>query len=140
MKTLLPSRFLQRVLLADAVVSMLVALLQLAFARALAELLGLSHALLFETGVFLAGYAVLLVWLARGKPVPAPLLWFLVTGNVGWALGCLAVDIIEGPGALGLAYLALQALTVLAFAGLEFAGIRGSARGGNATIGAAILD
>lgn len=139
MKTLIPSRFLQRVLLADALVSVLVAALQLAFARPLAELLGLSEALLFETGVFLVAYCGLLAWLARGKPVPALLLYLLVIGNAGWALGCVAVAAIEGPGLPGLGFLLVQAITVLVFAGLEFAGIKESARAGGAPLGAAAL-
>jgi len=139
MKTTLPSRFLQRVLLADAFVSVLVAALQLAFTRTLAGLLGLSDMLLFETGVFLVGYCGLLAWLARGKPVPSLLLWFLVIGNAGWALGCTAVAMAERPNALGLAFLLVQAVTVLVFAGLEFAGIRDSARTGGASLGAAAL-
>lgn len=139
MKTLIPSTFLQRVLLADALTSILVATLQLALTRTLADLLGLPHALLFETGVFLAGYALLLAWLARGKPVPALLLWVLVFGNVCWALGCTAVAAVIGPDVLGLGYLAVQALTVLVFAGLEFAGIRGSTRASGAHAPAAAL-
>ena len=139
MKTLLPSTFLQRVLLADALTSILVAALQLALTRSLADLLKLPHALLFETGVFLVGYALLLAWLARGKPVPALLLWILVVGNAGWALGCAAVAAIEGAGVPGLAYLAVQALTVLVFAGLEFAGIRASGYAGGVHSPAAAL-
>ena len=130
MKAILPSTFLQRVLLADALTSILVAALQLALTRPLANLLGLSQELLFEPGVFLAGYALLLAWLARGKPVPALLLWILVIGNAGWALGCALVAAMEGPNVLGLAYLAIQALTVLVFAGRELAGIRSSVQAG----------
>lgn len=138
MKTLLPSRFLQRVLLADAVTSVLVAALQLAFAHPLANMLGLPQALLFETGLFLVGYALLLLWLARGRPAPAALLWLLVIGNAGWALGCLATALAAGPTSLGLAFLAVQALTVLAFAGLEMAGIKGSARSAGSGLRAAM--
>ncbi|VXB60326.1 hypothetical protein [Massilia sp. 9I] len=139
MKHLLPSKFLQRVLLADALVSMLVAALQLGLTRSLAGLLGLSHDVLFESGVFLVGYALLLVWLARGKPVPSLLLWGLVIGNAGWALGCVAVGVADQPGVLGVAFLLAQALTVLVFAGLEFAGIRASTvTGGVNATGAAL--
>lgn len=139
MKHVHPSRLLKAALAADAVVSAAVALLQIVAAGALAEWLALPRGLLFETGLFLVGYTLLLVMLARSARVPAWLVGFIVVGNVGWAIGCVALPAAGWvtPNAAGLAYLALQAFAVLAFAVLEFAGLRVSAPAGHAGTAAA---
>ncbi len=139
MKHVHPSRLLKAALAADAVVSAAVALLQIVAAGALAEWLALPRGLLFETGLFLVGYTLLLVVLARSARVPAWLVGFIVVGNVGWAIGCVALPAAGWvtPNAAGMAYLALQAVAVLAFAVLEFAGLRVSAPAGHAGTAAA---
>lgn len=128
MRHVTPSRLLKAALAADAVVSGAVALLQIVAADALAGLLSLPRALLFETGLFLVGYAVLLVVLARSARVPAWLIAFIVAGNAGWAIACIAL-LASGwvaPTAAGVGYVVLQAVAVLLFAALEAAGLRSS--------------
>jgi hypothetical protein len=130
MQTIQPSPFLQRVLLADAVVSGAVAIVQVAFAEWLAGLLRLPSPLLTGTGFFLVGYVVLLAVLARTRRLWAGLIWLVVVGNAAWAVGCvgLAMFFTTQPSAFGMAFLTVQAITVLIFAALEFHGLTNSHR------------
>ncbi|SMP49204.1 hypothetical protein [Noviherbaspirillum suwonense] len=131
MKTVHPSRLLRNALLADAVASGAVALLHLLLNRMLSERLGLDSRLLLYTGMFLLGYANLLLVLAYTDRIWVSLLRVIIAGNAAWAAGCLLL-IVEGVLAQGAAaplaaaFLGMQALAVLAFAGLEYAGLRAS--------------
>ena len=126
MKTVHPSRLLRNALLADAVASGAVALLHLLLNRMLSERLGLDSRLLLHTGMFLLGYANLLLVLAYTDRIWVSLLRVIIAGNAAWAAGCLLL-IVEGVLAQGAAaFLGMQALAVLAFAGLEYAGLRAS--------------
>lgn len=140
MKLVIPSRLLALALTADALVSGAVAVLQLAAADALHPLLRLPHMLLVESGVFLVAYTLLLIVLARSPRVPAALVMLIVAGNIGWALGCLALPLLGllTPSALGIAFLAVQALTVLLFAALEWQGLKASVPAGTQQVHAQI--
>lgn len=127
MKSIQASQLLKTALLADAAVSAAAAALQLAIPDGLAELLRLPRVLLVETGAFLAIYVVLLVAMARAARLWSPLVWVVVLGNVGWALGCVGLAVSPVPGALGAAFLLAQALAVLVFATLEYRGLKSSA-------------
>lgn len=129
MNTIQSSRLLKFAFAADAVVSGAVAVLQLALTDALAALLELPHVLLLESGIVLVGYAALLAVLARRDSLPRALVLFLVIGNVGWALGCGLTIALTNPGALGVGFALVQAVTVLVFAGLQLAGLKASAPG-----------
>ena len=63
-------------------------------------------------------------------------MWAILLGNVGWA--AITLDLVVtgmiAPNGLGLAYLAVQSLTVLGLAGLEYGGLKASRAG--AQIGA----
>lgn len=128
MKTILPSRLLKSVLLLDAFVSGAVALLQLAAPGWLAGFLELPRALLIETGVFLVAYVVLLLVLASRARLWSGLVWLVVFGNVGWAVGCVALlaSNAVSPNGLGALFLVLHALTVVLFANFEFVGLKAS--------------
>ena len=125
MQTIHPNRLLRGALLADAVVSGAVALLQLALAGPLAELLRLPSSLLLGSGAFLVAYVVLLIVLARSARAWTALIWIVVLGNLAWAVGC--VGLMFGadakPSALGVAFLGVQAVAVLTFAALEYKGL-----------------
>ncbi|MGH2523467.1 MAG: hypothetical protein ACRDH2_13265, partial [Anaerolineales bacterium] len=59
-------------------------------------------------------------------PVPRPLVWGLVAGNLAWALGCVLL-LLSGrvaPSLLGMAYVLVQAVTVGVLAELQFFGLR----------------
>src|SRR5690606_40759220 len=115
MQLILPSRLLRIALVADAVATGALAVLQVALPDLLSRLLVLPRGLLLETGVFLLGYMLLLVIMARSARLPSLLVGIIVVGNVAWAAGCaalLGIGTLQ-PGALGLAYVAMQVLAVL---------------------------
>jgi hypothetical protein len=135
---LLPSPTLRMALWTDAAVSGAAGALQLAGGDALAAAFGLPDLLSLASGVFLLGYAALLVAMARAPRLPAALLALVVFGNLGWALGCVGLPMADvlSPSSLGRAWLLLQALAVVVFAAWEGAGWRASpaARGGQAAL------
>lgn len=121
--------FLRHVLRADALSCLACGLLQVLFPGQMARLLGLPDALLAYTGEFLLVYAAVVAFVAMRVPVPRPLVWLLVAGNLGWALSCVLL-LISGsvaPTMLGTAYVLVQALTVGVLAELQFFGLRRSA-------------
>jgi hypothetical protein len=129
MNAIQPSRLLKFALVIDALVSGAVALLQLLLPDLLSGLLQLPAALLRYTGLFLVGYTVLLVVLARSAAIWKELVLVVAGGNVLWAIGCAALPL-EGavaPSGLGIAFLSVQALAVLGFAAMQLAGLKSSA-------------
>jgi hypothetical protein len=129
MNAIQPSRLLKFALVVDALVSGAVALLQLLLPDLLSGLLQLPAALLRYTGLFLVGYTVLLVVLARSAAIWKELVLVVAGGNVLWAIGCAALPL-EGavaPSGLGIAFLSVQALAVLGFAAMQLAGLKASA-------------
>ena len=134
MSTLQPTGFLRRVLLADAFVCLAAAVLHLALTSALMSLLGLPAPLLVATGAFLVAYVALLVAMARGQTVWSWLFPLIVSGNVGWGLGCIALSVAGAAGLtpLGHVYLWANALAVFVFAALEWRGWRAVPAAGSA--------
>jgi hypothetical protein len=127
MKTIHPSALLKAALLTDAIASGALALLHLLLNRILSERLGLDGRLLLYTGLFLLGYANLLLVLAYADRIRVGLLRLIIAGNLGWAVGCVLTMAIDGPvRPLAALFLGLQALAVLVFAGWEYAGLRAS--------------
>ncbi|VVE64148.1 hypothetical protein PAN31117_01485 [Pandoraea anapnoica] len=117
---------LARVMLADALVSGAVGLLQVLAAVPLAGLLDLPAVGLRVTGLVLLVYGAALVWLVRRTALPAGAAWTVIGINVIWALDCallLASDWIA-PNGLGMAFIGIQIATVLMFAELTFIGLR----------------
>ncbi len=123
-----PSRSLKTALAADAASGAATAALQLALPRLLADELGLPMALLLETGLFLAGLAVVLALLARSTRVAAPLVWAIVIGNTAWSIACVLLWAtgMVAPTALGIAFLLAQATVVMALAVWEAIGLKAS--------------
>ncbi len=129
MKSIHPAPILRFTLMADAVLCGAVTALQLLAPQFLADLLALPDSLLLGSGAFLAFYTVLLALLVRSKTIWAAIVVLIVAGNLGWAVGCVAL-LVAGwvtPNGLGVGFVLLQALAVLVFAGLEFAGLTASA-------------
>ena len=129
MRSIHPSPLLKGALNADALVSGAVAALQLLGGQSLASWLALPQPLLTATGAFLVAYAIFLLALARSSSVGSLLIWVIVLGNVGWALGCVALLALGSlmTGSLGTAFVLVQAAAVLIFAALEYKGMRTSA-------------
>ena len=132
MKTIEPVRLLKLALYADAAASASLAVVQLMLPSLLASYLSLPAMLVTETGIFLAGYALLLVYLASTRHVWAAEVQVIVVGNVGWAIACmlLAATSVVTPSALGIAFLLFQASAVLLFAWLQHTGLRASLSAG----------
>jgi len=126
MSILSSPRFLHRVLWADAASCLATGLLQLLFTGQLARLLGLPPALLTGTGLFLLVYAAAVALVATRQPLPRPVVWLFVAGNVIWAIDCVVL-LLSGwiaPTPLGEAWILAQALTVAVLAELQFMGLR----------------
>ena len=129
MRTILPAPFLKRALLADATVSSITGLLQLAATDGLVALLGFPRLALVGTGEFMLIYAALLLVRATRKRLWSPAVGVIVLGNLLWGLGGLAflVSGLVAPSAAGTAFVLLQVAAVALFAGLEWTGLRRSA-------------
>lgn len=123
-----PSTFLRRALLADAVVTGAVALLQTFGAGLLTPLLNLPEPLLRETGLFLIAYTALVGWLGTRQSIPGALVAIVIAGNAAWALGSIALMFSGAvtPNLLGYAFIALHAITTGVFAELQYIGLRKS--------------
>lgn len=118
--------FLRNVLRVDALSCIACGLLQVAFTDPMVDLLNLPRTLLAYSGEFLLAYGALVALLSFRTPVPRPLVWLLIAGNLAWAAAC-AVLLFGGsvrPSALGMAYVAAQALTVIVLAELQYVGLR----------------
>ena len=119
-------RFLRNVLFADAASCLATGALQLGFTGQLAQLLNLPSMLLAGTGAFLLVYAATVAFVATRDPLPRPLVWLFVIGNLGWALACIAL-LASGwlhPTGLGMAWVLAQAACVAVLAELQWAGLR----------------
>jgi hypothetical protein len=123
-----PSLFLRRALLADAIITGAVALLQTFGAGVLAPMLNLPQALLLETGQFLIAYTALVGWLATRQSVPRALVAIVIAGNAAWALGSIALMFSGAvtPNLLGCAFIAVHAISTGVFAELQYIGMRKS--------------
>ena len=133
MSTLIPSPLLRFALALDAGVSGLIALAQLLLTDWLARATLLPSPLLLVTGVFMAIYAGVLLWLARRAELRGGWVRSIAFGNLGWALACLGLALsgLVPHVPLGAAYLAMQALGVVVFAVLQFKGLAASASHGS---------
>ncbi|SFU94985.1 hypothetical protein SAMN05216350_109111 [Polaromonas sp. YR568] len=121
--------FLRNVLRVDALSCIACGVLQVAFPAAMARLLNLPEALIAYTGEFLLVYAAVVAFVSTRNPLPRPVIWALVAGNIGWALACvlLLVSGSVSPSMLGVAYVVVQALTVAMLAELQYFGLRRAA-------------
>jgi hypothetical protein len=125
MNAVFPSPLLRAGLTLDAVGSGAMALLQLLLSSTLVTWLQLPQPLLLGTGLFMLGYAALTAWMARAPRLPVALVRLVVFGNFGWAVAVLLLVLAQGvaPNALGLAFLAVHAVSVLGFAALQGPGL-----------------
>lgn len=113
-------------LLGDAVASGATGLLMAAAASPLSPLLGLPEPLLRGAGLVCLGYAAIVGWLGARAAPPRAAVLAVVAVNLLWALECLGLPALGfvAPNALGLAFLALQAVVVAGFAAAQWAGLR----------------
>jgi hypothetical protein len=120
------SNFLRCVLWADAISCLTCGLLQVVLPVSLGKWLGLSPILLADTGTFLLLYGAFVAFLASRNRVSSVIIRLLIAGNVAWGAACVAgvIGVGMAPAALGKAYLAVQALTVVVLAELQYLGLR----------------
>ncbi|TFZ02408.1 hypothetical protein EZ313_14165 [Ramlibacter henchirensis] len=117
-------RFLRGVLWADAASCLATGTLQLSAIDALPRLFGLPQTLLLDSGIFLVAYALMAAWAATREVPPRGWVALFAIGNVAWAIGCAAVVALLQPTALGIAWIAAQAVAVLVLADLQWMGLR----------------
>ena len=122
--SIVPSLFLRRALLADAVARASTGLLMAIGAGFLDSLLGLPTLLLREAGVLLLPYALLVGWLGTRASLPEAAVWAVIVGNVAWTAASLGLFIVLAPTALGYAFVIGQALVVGLFAELQYIGLK----------------
>jgi hypothetical protein len=120
--------FLRRVLFADAIASFGSAALMIAASGPLAGLTGLPPALLFEAGVVLVPFVLLVLWVATRPEIPRVGVKAIVAINVVWVIGSVAVlaGVSGAPTAIGYAFVAVQALAVGVLAELQVVGLKRS--------------
>ncbi len=117
--------FLRRVLALDSLSCLAMGLMMGIGAGALAPLFGLPEPLVRIAGLILLPLAAFIGWLASRPMPPRALVWVVILGNLGWtAESFVLIGQQSGITALGTAFVAAQALTVLGLAALEYLGLR----------------
>jgi hypothetical protein len=125
---ILPSSFLRRALLADAVFSGISAIVMTLDASALAPFLNLPEALLRKTGLFLLAYTALVGWLWSRPQVPRLLVMIVIAGNAASTLASIAL-LFSGavtPNLPGEVVVVAQAIATGVLAELQYIGLRRS--------------
>ena len=115
---------LRQALLLDAMASGAMGLAMAAAPGFIGGLLNLPIGFVLYIGLFLVGFAAMLLVLRR-YPQPA-LIWLVILGNFAWAIASIAVLFTNliAPNTLGIVVIAAQALAVAVFAELQFMGQR----------------
>jgi hypothetical protein len=127
--SLSPDSFIRRTLLLDAAMSGACAVLLIAGAGTLADLLGLPEDLLFISGLVLVPFVGMLVWLMRAGSPSAIGVRTIIAINVAWvaASAALLVSGLVDPTPLGTAFVIVQAAAVLVFAELQIIALKRTA-------------
>jgi hypothetical protein len=128
MTHILPSAFLRRVLVLDALASGATGLMMAAGAQVLAGLCGLPASLLTYSGLSLLPFAAIVGLLARRDTLPAAIVWAVIAYNGLWSIDSVVL-LASGwiaPSALGYAFVLGQALVVMVIAECEYLGLRRS--------------
>ena len=120
------NQLLRPVMLFDAATCLAMGGLLVAAAGPIAGLTELPVPLLREAGILLFPFALFVLWAARqggGWPVQA------VAGlNLAWVAASFGAIALVQPNALGIAFVAVQALAVGAIAALQFHALGGETR------------
>lgn len=120
------SSFLRNALYADAAFSSVGAILMAAGAPLLAPLLNLPQGLLVGAGLVLVPYVALLVAVGRRSHAPRIVIVDIIGLNALWvaaSLGLLVSGLVA-PNALGIAFVAAQALAVAILGTMQAFGLR----------------
>jgi hypothetical protein len=120
------SPFLQRALLADALISGATGLLMFLGAGFLTGLLALPEPLLRYAGLALLPFAAFVAFVATRERLNRMLVWDVIILNALWTIGSIVL-LVSGwvaPNMLGAAFVIFQAVVVGVFAELQFIGVR----------------
>lgn len=123
---MLMSRFLRRVLIADAVATGAAGLLMFGLSGWLEPWLNVPASLLFFAGLALLPYTACVAYLSTRATVSRAAIWAVVLCNAAWAFDSvvlLATGWIT-PSTLGYAFVILQAAVVAVFCELQLMGMR----------------
>jgi hypothetical protein len=118
--------FLRNVLVTDAVTCGAAAILMIVGTPYLSPLLGLPSGLLFWAGIALVPFVAVLLGTLRRQSVPRLIMIDLIAVNALWvaaSFGLLFSGLVS-PNALGIAFVAAQAVAVAVLAELQFVGMR----------------
>ena len=123
------STFLRRALTADAVLTGTTALMLVAAAGMLENLLGLPAAFLRGAGLSLVPFTALLVYLLRRESLPRGAIWFVIACNALWAIDSILLLFTNwvDPTLVGQVFVVFQALVVALFAEVQYVALRRSA-------------
>ena len=126
------SKFLRRVLIADAVISGTTGLLLIAAAHPLSQLLAIVPGLLRATGASLIPFAAFVTWVCTRAAIPRTSVWTVIALNAAWVVASFALLFVDGfdPSRLGVAFIVLQAVAVAGLAEAQYVGLRRRAYGG----------
>jgi hypothetical protein len=121
-----PVAFLRRVLIADVVLSALMALLLITAASVVASLTALPDTLLQGTGWVLVPWVALLLFVVTRKPLRAGWVWLVAALNALWVLESVVLLFLDSinANALGILFVLGQAAIVAVFAALQTTGAR----------------
>lgn len=119
-------QFLRYVLIADAIASGATGALMILGAGFLSGLLAIPGGLIFEAGLILVPYVLLVAIVASRPAIPAKPVGFIIACNALWALGSvlLLVSGLIAPNALGYAFVILQAAVVAILGELQYVALR----------------
>lgn len=109
--------FLRYVLIADAIASGATGALMILGAGFLSGLLTIPAGLIFESGLILVPYVLLVAIIASRPVIPMRPVRFIIACNALWTLGSLILLLggVITPNALGHAFVILQAVVVALF-------------------------
>lgn len=124
--TVVVSGFLRRVLVLDAAISGVTALLFLFAAHLIAPLLSLPEGLLRYSGVALVPFVIYVGLLAGRGTVSRGAVSAIIAMNVAWVVASLwlLVGRTVQPNTLGYVFVIVQALAVALFAEMQYVGLR----------------
>lgn len=124
--TAIRSNFLRAVIALDAAVCGAMGAAFAAGGASVADLAGLPLAFTQPLGLFLLGYAALLVWMALRPALPRAAVWGLVGFNAVWAIESVAIVAMGWvqPNAVGAGLIYAQAAGALGVAAMQFLALR----------------
>ncbi len=130
MSSIQPSPLLTFGLRLDGVLSFVAAAISLATAHLLQVAVGTSLAAVHAVAVFALVYGVLIGYASTRAALDARLVWAVVIGNAGWAIGSVVLTNSNwiAPNGLGQAVLLGQAALVTLFVVLQYLGLKRSLR------------